>query len=290
VVNEKVPAAKIRIEAFLISFFSLPTFRTPSPTVVDNYSPEDGRAISLLPFVACAEVSTADLVKMSAAQEEFNELMRDKERRTRHPEDEDNDDRRSFLNLTDDEDTDRTPPASQVDPEEISSRPSMSQSRNRIPLTRYGANTGPKGVISDAQNFRDAQRLHRISMRSTSTLASQAPNRRGSPHLPPPPEKLNESEEDDELDDDFMRQWRNTRLRELQNGKHGSKMHSRERSRRLWGTMQTVDGEGYLDAVDKSPAETVVLVYIYDNYVSPTMSAAGGRYANKRTVRREHSD
>ncbi|KAK3113530.1 hypothetical protein LTR53_009108, partial [Teratosphaeriaceae sp. CCFEE 6253] len=26
-----------------------------------------------------------------------------------------------------------------------------------------------------------------------------------------------------------------------------------------------VDGEGYLDAVDKSPADTVVVVYIYDD-------------------------
>ncbi|KAK3092178.1 hypothetical protein LTR53_019695, partial [Teratosphaeriaceae sp. CCFEE 6253] len=107
---------------------------------------------------------------MSAAQDEFNELMRDKEKRRQHPED-DNDDARSFLNLSD-EDDDATPPASQADPDEAPSRPSLS-SRHTIPLTRYEANTGPKGVIADAQHFRDSRRQHRVSMRSTSTLASQ---------------------------------------------------------------------------------------------------------------------
>ncbi|KAK0872164.1 hypothetical protein LTR87_012560 [Friedmanniomyces endolithicus] len=42
-------------------------------------------------------------------------------------------------------------------------------------------------------------------------------------------------------------------------------MHSRRPSRRMWGSLATVDGEGYLDAVDKSPADTVVVVYIYDD-------------------------
>ena len=77
-----------------------------------------------------------------------------------------------------------------------------------------------------------------------------------------------EEEEDDELDDDFMAQWRRSRLQELQKGGHGSKMHSRQRSTRLWGSLTKVDGEGYLDALDKSPADTVVVVYIYDDFVS----------------------
>jgi hypothetical protein len=38
-------------------------------------------------------------------------------------------------------------------------------------------------------------------------------------------------------------------------------------NRRLYGTMITVDGEGYLDAVDKSPPESVVIVYVYDDRV-----------------------
>jgi len=203
---------------------------------------------------------------MSAAQDEFNELMRNKERRTQHPEDDD-DDSRSFLNLSD-EDDDATPPASQADPDEAPPRPSLS-SRHTIPLTRYEANTGPKGVIADAQAFRDSRRQHRVSMRSTSTLASQMRNGL-SLQDQQNNEKVQQSdeEEEDELDDDFMKQWRSSRLREMQRGgTRDSKMHSRRPSRRMWGSVVAVDGEGYLDAVDKSPADTVVIVYIYDDYV-----------------------
>ena len=202
---------------------------------------------------------------MSAARDEFNELMRDKVRREGHPEDDD--DARSFLNLSDDDDA--TPPASQADPDEDAPRPSIStiRSTSTIPTTRYGANTGPKGVISDAQNWRDSRRIHRTSMRSTASLASQAHNALSlRDHTPA--EKFAESDEDeDDHDDDFMHKWRQSRLKEMQSSKFDSKMHSRERSRRLYGGLTTVDGGGYLDAVDKSPPSTVVIVYIYDNEV-----------------------
>ena len=75
-------------------------------------------------------------------------------------------------------------------------------------------------------------------------------------------------EEDEHLDDDFMTQWRTSRLRDLQNRsttQHG--MQSVKPNRRTWGTLTVVDGEGYLDAVDQSPPGTVVVVYIYDEYV-----------------------
>lgn len=209
---------------------------------------------------------------MSGAQQEFNELMRDKERRTAHPQDDD-EDARSFLNLSDDEeeeDNDPTPPASHFDHDDTASRPSMGLSRSTIPVTRYGANTGPKGVISDAQNFRDSRRIHRTSMRSNSTLPSQA-LASISPNATTPSEKLDglgEDDEDDENDEDFMQQWRRNRLSELHRGACDSKMHSRGRSKRMWGGLTTVDGSGYLDAVDQSPPDTVVVVYIYDDYVS----------------------
>ncbi|KXL48478.1 MAG: hypothetical protein FE78DRAFT_29090 [Acidomyces sp. 'richmondensis'] len=211
---------------------------------------------------------------MSAARDEFDQLMDAgyKERRTGHPADDDDDETRSFLNLSDEEDhEDVTPPASHADPDEALTRTSLSQARTTIPLTRYGANTGPKGVISDAQHFRDSRRLHRISMRSTSTLASRVHN--GMPVQEPqvPGEKLDESDEedfDDDLDNDFMKQWRSNRLRELQSGQHNgrSRHHTREPSRRMYGGLPIVDGDGYLDAVDKSPPDVVVVVYIYDDY------------------------
>lgn len=205
----------------------------------------------------------------SAAQEEFNQLMRNKERRSHHPED---DDARSFLNLSDDDDDDdRTPPASNADPDDDLPRASTSSARHIIPRTRYGANTGPKGVISDAQHYRDSQRVHRTSLRSSSTLPRQIEQTFWSREQPVI-EKQADSDEDD-LDDegadgDFMDKWRQSRLRELQSGGYGSKMHSRGKSRRLYGGMPTVDGEGYLEAVEKSPSDTVVIVYIYDDMVS----------------------
>lgn len=213
---------------------------------------------------------------MSAAQNEFNELMRDKERRTRHPEDDE--DARSFLNLSDD-DEDRTPPASNADPDDdILPRASTSSARHTIPITRYEANTGPKGVISDAQNFRDSRRMHRISMRSNATLPAQTAAALAGASWSAREKQASDPDEDDELgeeDHDFMSQWRQSRLRELQNGGHESRMHQRVRSGRGWGGLAMVDGQGYLDAVEKSGPDTVVAVYIYDDYVSISLISQG---------------
>lgn len=197
---------------------------------------------------------------MSAAQNEFNELMRDKSHRRRHPEDEDDDDAHSFLNISDD-DFDDSPPSPA--PEALTPRPSMS-----IPTRRYGANTGPKGVISDAQNFRDSRRSQRSSM--TSTRPTKQSSRSSSRQVP----ESTIDEDDDDLDDDgpgdqgFMARWRQSRIREMQSGPRDSKMHLNGRSRNTYGGMTAVDGEGYLDAVDNSGPDTVVVVYIYDEYVS----------------------
>lgn len=215
---------------------------------------------------------------MSAAQDEFNELMRDKGRRTQHPED-DETDARSFLDISDEDDHNATPPASQTDPDEPDPRPSVSRS-STIPTTRYNANTGPKGVISDAQAFRDSRRQHRVSMQSTTTLASRVQHGMSIREQPSmekvPGSDDEEGEEEEELDDDFMQQWRKSRLAEMQHRRPDNKMHSRRPSHRLWGTMVTVDGEGYLDAVDRSPADTVVVVYIYDDYVSDDSAGTHG--------------
>jgi hypothetical protein len=208
----------------------------------------------------------------TSAQDEFNELMRNKERRTAHPEDADSD-ARSFLNLSDD-DNDRTPPASNYDPDENLPRSSTSTARNIIPRTRYGANTGPKGVISDAQHFRDSQRNHRTSLRSL--IGAQAPVVEEPPsrHWTQEPTSLEKLEEgDDGLDDDdadegFVSRWRQGRLKELQNGDYESGINKSGKNRRSYGGLTTVDGEGYLDAVEKSGPQTVVVVYIYDDMVS----------------------
>lgn len=189
--------------------------------------------------------------------------MRNKERRTVHPEDDD--DRQSFLNLSDDDEPNAAP--SNIDPDTEMPRPSFSSVRSNttIPVRRYGANTGPKGVISDAQDFRDSRRNQRLSANLSSQAQSMSLKER-SP-APNPFEKLDEEEEDIDTEDDFMHKWRQSRLKDLQNGARDSRMHSSSRTRRLYGGLTTVDGEGYLDAVDNSPSGTVVVVYIYDDYV-----------------------
>lgn len=212
-------------------------------------------------------------VRMSGAQEEFNELMRDKERSNAHPEDE-HDDARSFLNLSDDSDNDVTPPASVADPP----RASMSSARSTIPMRRYGANTGPKGVISDAQDFQEQRRTQRASMRSSSSLATFAQQLSLKEQVPT--EKIEEEDEfdlEDGNDDAFMKKWRQSRLKEMQTGPKGSQMHrnGNGNSTRLFGSLTMVDPDGYLEAVEKSGPDTVVIVYIYDDYVSHSKSQNG---------------
>lgn len=220
----------------------------------------------------------------TAAQDEYNELMRDKERRTTHPED-DNSDARSFLNLSDDDEPDnrnnRSGASAYDNADDSLPRSSTSTARHIIPRKRYGANTGPKGVISDAQHFRDSQRNHRTSLRSLTSASaaqyqqqqrvSEEPQRHWTQEPPSALEKLEEGEDaydEDDADDGFMNRWRQGRLQELQNGAYESSLAHSGRNRRAYGGLTTVDGEGYLDAVEKSPAGTVVVVYIYDDMVS----------------------
>lgn len=105
-----------------------------------------------------------------------------------------------------------------------------------------------------------------MSMRNSPNLA--APTQTLSMKERATPEKVVEEEEEDLEDDEFMQAWRQSRLKEMQSGPRDSYMHRNGQQRRLFGGLTTVDGEGYLDAVDNSPADTVVIVYIFDDYVS----------------------
>jgi hypothetical protein len=209
---------------------------------------------------------------MSAAEVEFQELMRDKSHRTRHPED-DSDNPSTFRNHSDDEDAHKSRRSTVAEP-----RASVSLARNTIPSTRYGANTGPKGVISDAQDWRDSRRKERSSV----TLQRYGGGRQRSEE-PTLTQKVDEEDEDDDLEEDeadegFMEKWRKSRLQELTNGgQRTSTLHQNSQRRAMYGDMKAVDGEGYLDAVERSAPDTVVVVYIYDEYVS-LMSTAGYGY------------
>ncbi|EGP90343.1 unnamed protein product [Zymoseptoria tritici ST99CH_1A5] len=191
---------------------------------------------------------------MSAAENEFQELMRDKSHRKNHPDD-DSDARSTFLFADDEED--ETPRPSIA----TESRPSVSLARNKIPSKRYGANTGPKGVISDAQDWRDSVRKERSSI----SLRRYGGQQNGfEPTLSQP---LSEEDEDEEFEDeDFMQRWRKSRLTEMKSGPRTSKLHQNSQNRTIYGGLTAVDAEGYLDAVDNSPSDIVVVVYIYDEY------------------------
>lgn len=210
----------------------------------------------------------------TSAQEEFDELMRDKGRRNRHPEDDD-----ELRPIT----TREMSAASSLSLP--MPRSSMSSTRDRIPNLRYVANTGPKGVIADAQDFRQQKRVHRLISRSskaslTSERQAEPPGRTFGQQQRT--EKAIEALElgngsegegedgddyDDGDDDEFVAQWRNGRMQEL---RLGSRKNSGLGSRQLeihYGGVSVVDAQGYLDAVEGSGPATVVAVYIYDDMV-----------------------
>jgi hypothetical protein len=193
----------------------------------------------------------------TAAQDEFNELMRDKGRETRHPED-----RLDDSDLSDPE----SPGAAddyleKVDTDDELDLPRDMRSNNSyMPSLRSEANTGPKGVIADAQAFEQAKKqARRFTWKKTQSPPAQY-NVTANWH-----EKDASSEDDG--DDSFMKEWRAARLRELQNVGQRIRSRTNSPSRRVYGNFPLVDAEGYLDALDKSSPETTVVVFVYSNEV-----------------------
>ncbi|KAH6642215.1 thioredoxin-like protein [Boeremia exigua] len=189
----------------------------------------------------------------TAAQDEFNELMRDKGREERHPEDRHND-------------SDHSDPESEgadkdryeiVDTDDELDLPADMRSNYYMPShIRSEANTGPKGVIADAQAFEQAKKQARrftwkkgSSPQQYNVTAYQA----------------DQLSSDEENDSGFMKQWRESRLRELQNAGQRIRSRTNSPSRRIYGSMPAVDGEGYLDAIEKTSSDTTVVVFIYND-------------------------
>lgn len=80
-------------------------------------------------------------------------------------------------------------------------------------------------------------------------------------------------------DDDFMREWRATRLDELARTKSEVTTKRRSPSKRKYGGLLAVDAVGYLDAVEKVSAGTIVVVLIYDHEVCSQVAGFHGRWA-----------
>lgn len=125
-------------------------------------------------------------------------------------------------------------------------------------------------MIADAQAFdRARKRTFRQTIYGLSNALSNnvigvsdrltaSSRRRGS-------EKSASESSDDE--DEFMRSWRENRMRELQ--AHGKEVRTRRLSpsKRTWGHLVRVDPIGYLDAIEKVSSDTIVVVMINDSEV-----------------------
>lgn len=190
------------------------------------------------------------------AQDEFDELMRDKGTENRHPED-----RHIDSDISDPE----SPSAAddyleKVDTDDELDLPADMRSNYYMPShIRSEANTGPKGVIADAQAFEQARKkARRFTFKSGASQQQQYKVERQW-H-----EKDVSSEEED---DSFMKEWRAARLRELQNVGQRIRSRTNSPSRRIYGSFQSVNAEGYLDALDKTSADTTVVVYIFNHKV-----------------------
>lgn len=208
------------------------------------------------------------------ATEEFNQLLNGSSSRlTNHPEDNDVAERLSSAHLSSDED-DHAAAATQHpedDNEPLSSRPYNTV----VPQRRYQANTGPKGVIADAQKFREARRgVHggqRVNGGAGVTQQEEgaaAGKKFGDREKEEKGEKSDDDFDglEDDEDDDFMANWRSSRMQEIRKGGASAfKTQTTQRGARTYGSLMTVDAAGYLHAVDHSPPGTLVLVYIYDD-------------------------
>lgn len=197
-------------------------------------------------------------LKMSAAQDEFDTLFADKDRPSKHPEDE--------VAAASSETEDQAPEAYDEKDDDDSEEPQQSSMRSRyyLPKLRSQANTGPKGVIADAQAFEQARRAQRRSLMRSKETAAPA---QAYPALDGAYTPEEQSSDDDDDDDDFMEQWRQSRLRELQQRRMKSRSRTTSPGKRTYGSLTKVDAEGYLDAIEKVQTDTVVVVLIYDDTV-----------------------
>jgi len=132
--------------------------------------------------------------------------------------------------------------------------------------TQFDANTGPKGVIADARSFETAKKRSfrkTLSRFSSGITNGRSPSRKWREKGKSPSPDISTDEEDDE----FMRTWRANRLDELASMSQDVRTRRQSPSQRTYGTLVAVDPSGYLDAVEKVPTYTTVVVLIYDDEV-----------------------
>ncbi|KAF2011348.1 thioredoxin-like protein [Aaosphaeria arxii CBS 175.79] len=189
----------------------------------------------------------------TSAQDEFNELIRDKDRESAHPEDRDRDSDHS-----DPESAGADYYPEKQDTDDELDIPKDMRSNYYLPSIRSEANTGPKGVIADAHAFEQAREQAKKQARRFTWRKSTPPS-----SYTWHDEKGQSSEDEDS--EGFLQRWREARLKELQNAGERIRSRTTSPSRRIYRNLPAVDGEGYLEAIEKSPRGTTVVVFIYDD-------------------------
>ncbi len=204
----------------------------------------------------------------SLAQEEADRFFSNKGKVTAHPEDDFDLDNHSDL---DEKDTTTDPYHSDPgdDGDTLHNMSATTTATYHLPRTFFDANTGPKGVIADAQSFERAKKhsLRNTILNLTNGSYFQSSTKRQPPNLPRTGSDTTEksgSGLDEEDNDEFMEQWRQSRLKELSAGGSQKQRRRQSPSKRKWGFFKEVDADEYLDAVEKTASDTVVVVCIYD--------------------------
>lgn len=231
------------------------------------------------------------------AQEEVDRLFSQHTHSRAHPEDLDNSDHGSGSEKDSGEPAFANDPNEDTDDDvDISNRMaalSTTKSTYILPATEQYANTGPKGVIADAQSFTRAKRDAYAYKKPLTTVTAVYPSNTIS-------EKEQNSSSEEEEDDEFMEQWRAVRLAELAAHAEQDRLrphHSQQRrvspSRRTYGSAVRVDALGYLDAIEKVHSDTNVVVMIYDSStqseeVEDEIDILAYKYGHVRFVKLDH--
>lgn len=204
----------------------------------------------------------------SLAQEEADRFFSNQDRVITHPEDASDSETHSDLDEKKaTEDLYHSDPGD--DEDTLHSMSATTTATYHLPRTYFDANTGPKGVIADAQSF---DRAKKHSLRNTfSNIANSAFFQSSSKPQPPTlPRTGSDTTEksgsglDEDEDDEFMVRWRQSRLREISDAGSHKQERRQSPSKRKWGFFKDVDANGYLDVVEKTASDTVVVVCIYD--------------------------
>lgn len=206
------------------------------------------------------------------ARDEADRFFSSRDHPASHPEDRDN-----LADHSEEEDEKPNRPSTygsdSDDDDNTHKMATMTQARTsyHIPSTSHYANTGPKGVIADAQSFARAKkstfRTRLADMRNNLSSRSERSNTSEKENKPTLKHTSSDSDVgliDEEDDSEFINTWRQTRIQELQQkSAHGTRRISP--SRRTWGVLLEVDANGYLDAIEKVSNEDIVVVLVYDS-------------------------